>query len=254
MPAANLDSRQTMFFGNNKPMTKVAHSLYDVLNVSPRAEPVVIEAAYRALMKRYHPDQAGPGEASAANAAEINEAYAVLRSPERRAEYDRREQAAQKQAQQQARRVAIQPAPAPPRPRGSRIFAWSGWAVALIVCGAFAGLATRPGGITASVSRADAARVADRTPIDSRTQPTEKPAPIPEPVELASEGLGLSGPLPPAPRVEPVRLRLRPEAAADAPETRAKLSQRAKGARKRSPERRPKNEDPDFLEREGYIY
>ena len=33
-------------------------SLYDVLNVAPEAEPVVIDAAYKALIKKYHPDQA----------------------------------------------------------------------------------------------------------------------------------------------------------------------------------------------------
>ncbi len=29
---------------------------YQILNLSPDAEPVVIEAAYRALIKKYHPD------------------------------------------------------------------------------------------------------------------------------------------------------------------------------------------------------
>ena len=64
-----------------------ARSLYDVLNVTPRAEPVVIEAAYRALMKKYHPDH-GAGAPLSCDASEINGAFAILRDPQQRAAYD----------------------------------------------------------------------------------------------------------------------------------------------------------------------
>jgi curved DNA-binding protein CbpA len=65
-----------------------------VLNVSPDADPAVIEAAYKALMKKYHPDMViGEPEGTQRKAAEINRAYQILRSPERRADYDAREQA-----------------------------------------------------------------------------------------------------------------------------------------------------------------
>ena len=47
----------------------------------------MIRAAYRALMRRYHPD-ADPGAEAAERAREINEAYRVLSEPERRASYD----------------------------------------------------------------------------------------------------------------------------------------------------------------------
>lgn len=67
-------------------------SHYAVLNVSPDADASVIEAAYRALIKKYHPDKR-PEEAAARehSAAELNEAYSVLRNPSRRADYDARE-------------------------------------------------------------------------------------------------------------------------------------------------------------------
>jgi curved DNA-binding protein CbpA len=64
-------------------------SLYDVLNVSPQAEPVVIDAAYKALMKKYHPDQA-PGAPMGRDVCAINEAFAVLKDSAKRAEYDHR--------------------------------------------------------------------------------------------------------------------------------------------------------------------
>ena len=58
--------------------------LYDRLQVSPRAEPDVIRAAYRALAKRLHPDSGGdPGRM-----VELNEAWSVLSDPVQRAVYD----------------------------------------------------------------------------------------------------------------------------------------------------------------------
>lgn len=66
--------------------TVMASSYYDVLGVTPDSETPVIEAAYRALMKRYHPDVRSAGDSR--RSAEINEAYAVLRDPRKRMEYD----------------------------------------------------------------------------------------------------------------------------------------------------------------------
>lgn len=60
---------------------------YSVLGVTPASEDVVIRAAYRALMRRYHPDSDASEEA-AERAREINEAYRVLSEPESRARYD----------------------------------------------------------------------------------------------------------------------------------------------------------------------
>lgn len=60
---------------------------YRVLHVQPEAPAEVIKASYRTLMTRLkvHPDLGG----SHAQAAMINEAWAVLGDPERRAAYDR---------------------------------------------------------------------------------------------------------------------------------------------------------------------
>jgi hypothetical protein len=65
---------------------------YVVLQVHPDADFEVIEAAYRQLMKKHHPDKAGndPSRIAAheARAKAINEAFRVLRDPEQRRRYD----------------------------------------------------------------------------------------------------------------------------------------------------------------------
>ena len=63
-------------------------SHYKVLQVDWEAEPEVIQAAYRGLARKYHPD-VDPSQEAARRMTEINEAFAVLRDPERRRQYDR---------------------------------------------------------------------------------------------------------------------------------------------------------------------
>src|SRR5215212_2078509 len=68
-------------------MRAVSSDYYTILGVTPSAEDVVIGAAYRALMRHYHPDtNRDPG--AQARAREITAAYAVLRDPHSRAAYD----------------------------------------------------------------------------------------------------------------------------------------------------------------------
>jgi DnaJ-domain-containing protein 1 len=60
---------------------------YDVLGVPREATPAEIASAYRALVRRLHPDtQDRP--ADPARLAEVLAAYALLRDPPRRAAYD----------------------------------------------------------------------------------------------------------------------------------------------------------------------
>jgi len=61
---------------------------YAILQVHPRAEPEVIEAAYRRLSRKYHPDVSGEADAGQ-RMRELNEAFAVLSDPDRRRAYDR---------------------------------------------------------------------------------------------------------------------------------------------------------------------
>ena len=64
------------------------NNLYDILQVHSAASAEVIEAAYKRLMRLYHPDVNGSPEAHEM-AARLNVAYEVLGNPGRRAEYDR---------------------------------------------------------------------------------------------------------------------------------------------------------------------
>jgi curved DNA-binding protein CbpA len=62
---------------------------YATLGVLPTAEDYIIQAAYKALCKRFHPDIYKGADAHDKMAA-INEAYEVLGDASKRAEYDRR--------------------------------------------------------------------------------------------------------------------------------------------------------------------
>jgi DnaJ-class molecular chaperone len=63
---------------------------YRTLQVTRDAEPEVVERAYKALSRKYHPDRAAPGDHADANRRmqAINEAYRVLRDPDSRRAYD----------------------------------------------------------------------------------------------------------------------------------------------------------------------
>lgn len=65
--------------------SKARINYYDTLEVSSRARQEVIKAAYRALMKIYHPDL-GAGNETAAKA--INEAFRIISNSIERARYD----------------------------------------------------------------------------------------------------------------------------------------------------------------------
>lgn len=58
--------------------------LYSVLEVSPRARAEVIDAAYKVLMKEYHPDKGGTNRV----ATTLNEARDTLMDPKKRNDYD----------------------------------------------------------------------------------------------------------------------------------------------------------------------
>jgi hypothetical protein len=90
----------------------IERNYYAILGVAGDADPEVIDAAYRALMKKYHPDRCGG--LSEERAKDINRAYAVLRDRAKRASYDR--ELADDQARRQPLHRPVPPAQAPPSP------------------------------------------------------------------------------------------------------------------------------------------
>jgi hypothetical protein len=222
---------------------------YQILNVAPDAEPVVIEAAYRALMKKYHPDHSVAMAAPGPSAAEINRAYATLRDPERRADYDRREWTHAKNMQM----AAYQPAPTQ---RVSRIFGWGGWVVAMILGGVLAVLAGRHNEVV--LARAEAARATVAAEPDLRSQPS-----LPDEPFVSTESLAELAPVPAPAEDDPPAAAADPAAQVPAQAVapiavqrpRSSNQVRAKPRRPAPPARRPRTaREKDFLEREGYIY
>jgi curved DNA-binding protein CbpA len=65
----------------------IERDAYEVLNVHPRAHPLVVEAAYRVLASIYRSD-AAEAQPSQQRMAELEEAYASVRTAEGRALYD----------------------------------------------------------------------------------------------------------------------------------------------------------------------
>lgn len=62
---------------------------YEILGISPNAEIVVINAAYRALVQIYHPDKwKGDKKLGEQKIRDINEAYETLKNKDKRKKYD----------------------------------------------------------------------------------------------------------------------------------------------------------------------
>src|ERR1700730_2230564 len=59
---------------------------YEILQISPNADPDLIHRVYRLLAQRYHPDNADSGDERAFRL--LTDAYKVLSEPEKRAAYD----------------------------------------------------------------------------------------------------------------------------------------------------------------------
>src|SRR5574339_899905 len=67
----------------------VEQDYYELLGVARGADDASIKAAYRRLAKEHHPDRKNGCKESEARFKAINEAYDVLKDPQKRAAYDR---------------------------------------------------------------------------------------------------------------------------------------------------------------------
>ncbi|MEQ1612111.1 MAG: DnaJ domain-containing protein, partial [Hyphomicrobiaceae bacterium] len=62
---------------------------YELLEVERTADDATLKLAYRKLAMRFHPDKNPGCDVSEAKFKSINEAYDVLKDPQKRAAYDR---------------------------------------------------------------------------------------------------------------------------------------------------------------------
>ena len=62
--------------------------LYELLGVSRESNQDEIRKAYLKLAHKYHPDKTGGDKAAEEKLKEVNAAYHVLKSPEKRSQYD----------------------------------------------------------------------------------------------------------------------------------------------------------------------
>lgn len=65
--------------------TEIA-DFYEVLQISPNADPDTIHRVFRLLAQRFHPDNQDTGDGE--RFRQLQEAYSVLSDPEKRAQYD----------------------------------------------------------------------------------------------------------------------------------------------------------------------
>jgi curved DNA-binding protein CbpA len=89
---------------------------YKTLQVDPEAEDEVIQAAYRRLARKYHPDVAGPDAADRMSA--INAAWDLIGDPAARRKFDG-DQAIRAHAAEAERRASASSPPSPPSPPGA---------------------------------------------------------------------------------------------------------------------------------------
>jgi curved DNA-binding protein CbpA len=217
-------------------------SLYDVLNVAPEAEPVVVEAAYKALIKKYHPDQRVEAPVSK-DATAINEAFAVLKDPAKRADYDHR-----LWTKQQAVRLAEAQVASAGRP--PRFVAVSGWLIAGLLAAALAAVA-----MGKSLAPPRMSEVAEAAEVHDSEAPARAAALKAAAAEAAQDGLAM-------PTSAAVIAQVRAEQGASPvvvirPAPAARATSGAPRSRKARPAARARTEprkESDFLERQGYIY
>jgi curved DNA-binding protein CbpA len=71
------------------PQTKLVDTYYGLMGLHPSASNIAIRRTYRQLSKKYHPDTTElPSNIATIKFQKLNEAYAVLSSPEQRSLYD----------------------------------------------------------------------------------------------------------------------------------------------------------------------
>jgi curved DNA-binding protein CbpA len=108
---------------------------YHVLNVRPDAHQVVVRAAFHALAALYHPD-VNPSPDASSRMAELNRAYAMVRTSDLRAVYESRTRNPEAPKAWAMGGAAPPPPPARPGTEGSQVIdfgRYEGWRLADLI-------------------------------------------------------------------------------------------------------------------------
>jgi curved DNA-binding protein CbpA len=105
--------------------------VYEVLEVHPRAHQEVIQAAYRVLAALYHPDRGTAAGGDSRRMAELNAAYARIRTPDLRQLYDREQKLLRRTTPQRQAETAGSAEEDPAR-RPLDFGRYEGWTIAQI--------------------------------------------------------------------------------------------------------------------------
>jgi curved DNA-binding protein CbpA len=102
---------------------------YRVLQVLPTADQVVLNAAFRALAQKFHPDH-DQSQLAAKRMTELNAAWAMVRDPDLRASWDRNQRRVTYGFAQEPQSASV-----PPPPRSAKVGMklefgrYAGWAL-----------------------------------------------------------------------------------------------------------------------------
>ncbi len=90
---------------------------YQILMVDASADPDIMGVVYRRLAQRYHPD-IDPSDEARQRMTEVNQAWQVLRDPEKRSKYDREltSRRDRRTGDRYIRRTPVEPPPEPGAP------------------------------------------------------------------------------------------------------------------------------------------
>ncbi len=102
---------------------------YRVLQVLAIADQEVLNAAFRALAHKYHPDH-DPSDLAARRMAELNAAWAMVRDPALRASWDRNQRRVTYDFEKTPQTASVQPPPRSAKAGGRLEFGrYTGWAL-----------------------------------------------------------------------------------------------------------------------------
>lgn len=188
---------------------------YDRLGVKPTASPQQIRQAFRELSKLYHPDTTTlPAEEATEKFQQLNEAYGILSSPDRRWTYDKQVGYSRISVMQPLEPLSRAGSAVPRRKEPSNLYLdptdrplSAGEIFALFILG-LTFVACLALVVTVSLTRGEYAinpELPEAVTLTSDIPPTTAPTSAPTPQEIPPSSASATPSLPPTPRPRPAQ-------------------------------------------------